>query len=68
MTEERIAAGCDGVAPNARLVDIADETAPRVVAALPIPEGNFCGRGLRFGPHNVHEMRPGTQATRTRAT
>jgi hypothetical protein len=62
MTEERIAAGCGGVAPNARLVDIADEAAPRIVSTLPIPEGDFCARGLRFGPHNVHEMRPGTQS------
>jgi hypothetical protein len=62
VTEERIAAGCDGVAPNVRLLDIADETSPRVVATLPVPEGDFCARGLRFGPHNIHEMRPGTLA------
>ncbi|HYW88008.1 MAG TPA: hypothetical protein VFB50_09580, partial [Chloroflexota bacterium] len=22
--------------------------------------GDFCSRGGRFGPHNVHEMRPGS--------
>jgi hypothetical protein len=59
-TEERIAAGCVGVEPNARLIDISDEAAPRIVSVLPVPEGDFCARGGRFGPHNVHEMRPGT--------
>jgi hypothetical protein len=60
VAEERIAAGCVGPAPNARLVDISDETKPRVVATFPVPAGDFCARGGRFGPHNVHEMRPGT--------
>jgi hypothetical protein len=60
VTEERITAGCEGVAPNARIVDISDEMAPRVVSVFPVPEGDFCNRGGRFGPHNVHEMRPAT--------
>ncbi len=58
-TEERIADGCDGVAPNARLIDIRDESNPNVITTLPTPEGDFCSRGGRFGPHNVHEVRPG---------
>ena len=33
---------------------------PQVVGEFPMPEGDFCLRGGRFGPHNVHEMRPGT--------
>ena len=61
VTEERIADGCVGVAPNTRIVDISDEANPAIVATLPVPEGDFCARGGRFGPHNVHEMRPGTQ-------
>lgn len=59
-TEERIAEGCVGVPPNARLIDIADPTRPRVISTLPTPEGDFCDRGGRFGPHNVHEPKPGT--------
>jgi hypothetical protein len=58
-TEERIPAGCVGVAPNARLIDIADPASPRVISALPVPQGDFCDRGGRFGPHNVHEPKPG---------
>ncbi|MBI2755888.1 MAG: hypothetical protein HYX52_04165 [Chloroflexi bacterium] len=40
-----------------RLVDIAEERRPRVVGLFPVPSGDF---GPRFGPHNVHEMRPGS--------
>lgn len=62
VTEERIPAGCVGVAPNTRIVDISDELNPKVVSTFPVPEGDFCNRGGRFGPHNVHEMRPGTMS------
>lgn len=58
-TEERITPGCDGVAPNARLVDIADPTNPRPLSTLPVPAGDYCNRGGRFGPHNVSEPEPG---------
>jgi hypothetical protein len=59
-TEERIAPGCPGVAPNVRLIDIADPAAPRVISSFPVPQGDYCDRGGRFGPHNVHEPKPGT--------
>lgn len=45
----------------AGIVDIADETAPRLVSMLPVPAPapgaaypNFSRRGGRFGPHNQH--------------
>ncbi|HXG40574.1 MAG TPA: hypothetical protein VNJ28_06495 [Candidatus Limnocylindrales bacterium] len=59
-TEERIVDGCTGVAPNARLVDIAEPSSLRILSTLPVPEGDWCERGGRFGPHNVHEPKPGT--------
>jgi hypothetical protein len=62
VTEERIVAGCDGIAPNVRLVDIGAIEAPQTVSTFPVPEGDFCSRGGRFGPHNVHEPRPGSLA------
>src|ERR671939_487210 len=39
----------------------ADATGPSRAThtVFPGPEGNFCERGGRFGPHNIHEMRPG---------
>jgi hypothetical protein len=46
---------------DVRVVDISDETNPRVISKFPIPQGDFATRGLRFGPHNLHEMRPGSQ-------
>ncbi len=63
VTDEQLANDCSGMQTRVRVVDIADETNPRVVSEFPVPEGDFCTRGGRFGPHNVHEMRPGTLAS-----
>jgi hypothetical protein len=60
VTDESIAANCNEITKHVRVVDISDEKAPRVVARFPRPEGDYCERGGRFGPHNVHEMRPGS--------
>jgi hypothetical protein len=49
-----------GTQRHVRVVDVADDTAPRVLARFPVPPGDHHGRGIRFGPHNVHEMRPGS--------
>jgi hypothetical protein len=63
VTDEQLANDCSGMQTRVRVVDIADETNPRVMSEFPVPEGDFCARGGRFGPHNVHEMRPGTLAS-----
>jgi hypothetical protein len=63
VTDEQLANNCSGMQTRVRVVDIADETNPRVMSEFPVPEGDFCARGGRFGPHNVHEMRPGTLAS-----
>ena len=60
VTDEATTANCDEVAKRVRLVDISDETKPRVISKFPEPQGDYCERGLRFGPHNVHENRPGS--------
>ncbi len=61
VTDEAVTDGCDAAPPHmVRVVDVADETAPRVVAICPVPQGPFCDRGLRFGAHNLHENRPGS--------
>jgi hypothetical protein len=60
MTEERWDDGCVGVTPNARIVDVSDPRRPAVRSVFPLPEGDFCRLGGRFGPHNVHEPRPGS--------
>jgi hypothetical protein len=60
VTDEQLANDCQGMQTRVRVVDIADETQPKVVSEFPVPEGDFCARGGRFGPHNLHEMRPGS--------
>ena len=60
VTDEQLANDCKGMQTRVRVVDIANELHPRVVSEFPVPEGDFCSRGGRFGPHNLHEMRPGS--------
>lgn len=60
VTDEAIEPSCEGARKDVHLVDISDERRPREVSRFPVPEGDYCRRGLRFGPHNVHENRPGT--------
>jgi len=62
VTDECVHNDCEGLMKQVRVVDISDEKSPKVVSLFPVPEGNFCERRGRFGPHNVHEMRPGTPA------
>jgi hypothetical protein len=67
VTDEAVNDGRTGIYPKrVRVVDISDETQPRVVSKFPIPEGDFADRGGRFGPHNVHEMRPGSYRSANR--
>jgi len=60
VTDECTIDDCAGIAYQVRVVDISDEPKPKVVSQFPVPTGDFCARGGRFGPHNVHEMRPGS--------
>ena len=60
VTDEAIEPDCEGARKDIHLVDISDEKAPREVSRFPVPAGDYCSRGLRFGPHNLHENRPGT--------
>lgn len=59
VTDEQLTTDA-GPPKDVRVVDVSDETQPRVVATFPTPEGDFLEAGQRFGPHNVHEMRPGS--------
>jgi hypothetical protein len=43
------------------LLDVADRSAPRILGSLPEPaEQDFRRLGGVYGPHNLHENRPGT--------
>ncbi len=58
VTDEAISDGCDDDPHMVRIVDVSDERRPEVVAICPVPEGDFCDRGLRFGAHCLHENLP----------
>ncbi|HVR89274.1 MAG TPA: hypothetical protein VHG53_06985 [Candidatus Limnocylindria bacterium] len=60
VTDEAIEPGCAGGRKDVHVIDISDELLPRAVSRFPVPKGDYCTRGLRFGPHNLHENRPGT--------
>lgn len=51
-----------------RLIDAADERHPRIHGLFPQPAdaAERQIRGLRYGPHNLHENRPGTWQSATR--
>jgi hypothetical protein len=43
------------------VLDIRAPENPVTIATLPTPaEDNFCAKGGKFGPHNLHENRPGS--------
>lgn len=60
VTDEQVVDG-EAEPRLVRVVDVADPAAPRVVGVCPEPERLH--RELRYGPHNLHENRPGTWAS-----
>jgi hypothetical protein len=60
VTDEVVTNGREGEEHLVRLVDVSDPATPRVVGVCPPPPDDFYDRGLRFGPHNLHENRPGS--------
>jgi hypothetical protein len=62
VNSEAIAENCEEPLGYAGLVDLSDETKPRLMSLFPLPAPppgapfkNFCQRGGRFGPHNQHQ-------------
>ncbi len=60
VTDETVTDRCAGEEHLVRVVDVSDPRSPRVLSVCPPPQGDFCERGLRFGPHCTHENRPGS--------
>ena len=60
VTDEAIDPDGGGARKDIHLIDIADETDPEEIATFPVPAAHRDTRGLRFGPHNLHENRPST--------
>jgi hypothetical protein len=58
VTDESLADNCREAKKLVRVFDITDDRNPRQIGTFPEPPGDFCTRGGRFGPHNLHENRP----------
>ena len=65
VTDEATKERCNEEPHLVRVIDVTDVDAPRVVSSCPVPEGDYCERGLRFGPHNLHENRANTYVSET---
>ena len=60
VTDEAVVDDCEGAPHMIRVVDVSNESAPYVASICPMPQGDFCERGLRFGAHCLHENWPGS--------
>jgi len=61
VLDEAIADNCADQVKYVWSVDIRDKTKPVTVATFPTPtEQDYCRLGGHFGPHNLHENRPGS--------
>jgi hypothetical protein len=59
-TDEQVVSGPDAPERLIRAIDVGSAQAPRLVGVCPPPDPAFRELGLRFGPHNLHENRPGS--------
>jgi hypothetical protein len=64
-TDETTTHRCVDESHYVRVIDVSQPSSPRVVGICPEPDGDYCERGMRFGPHNLHENRPGTYSSET---
>ena len=60
VADEAIADNCEEGQKMIWTVDVREEANPIPVSLFPVPKGDFCEPGARFGPHNLHENRPGS--------
>jgi hypothetical protein len=59
VSEEALSHGCHEARPQIYILDATDEKKPRLIATFRVPEGDFCDRGGRFGPHQFAETKNG---------
>ena len=61
VADEATSANCASGLAYTWVFDVRDPTNPVSIATLPTPaEEDFCAKGGKFGPHNLHENRPGS--------
>ena len=59
VSEEALAYGCHEARPQIYILDATDEGKPIVISSFKVPDGDFCDRGGRFGPHQFAETKDG---------
>ena len=59
LSEESFAYNCQELRRQMYIVDATEETNPVPVAIFKVPDGDFCERGGRFGPHQFAETKDG---------
>ena len=64
LADEATTANCANGLAYTWLIDVRSPENPVSIATLPTPdEDDFCAKGGKFGPHNLHENRPGSLVT-----
>jgi hypothetical protein len=59
LSEEAFSHDCRETRRQLHIVDATDETNPTPLTTFKVPDGDFCSRGGRFGPHQFAETRDG---------
>ena len=66
VLDEAMTENCADGTGGLYLVEIGGPDAPRLLSRCPMPDdADYCGRPGRFGPHNLHENRPGSYVSDT---
>lgn len=64
LADEATSANCANGIAYTWVIDVREPANPVSVSTLPTPaEEDFCAKGAKFGPHNLHENRPGSMQT-----
>jgi hypothetical protein len=59
VSEEALAQGGEEPRPQLYILDATDEKNPVLISTFKVPNGDFCTRGGRFGPHQFAETKDG---------
>jgi len=61
IADEATADNCEDGVKNVWVFDVRVPANPVSIATMPRPaEADYCAKGAKFGPHNLHENRPGS--------
>ena len=61
VADEAVADNCADQVKYTWVVDVREPTSPVTISTFPTPsEEDYCAKGAHFGPHNLHENRPGS--------